>query len=62
MDASRLMTNGEFDVATVAPGDYPVPLSGPTGTMLDQLGRHGYRAAHISISRYMQMGMMNSPL
>ena len=34
-------------MATVAPGDYPVPLSGPTGTMLDQLGRHGYRAAHI---------------
>jgi len=39
--------NGEFDVGTVAPGDYPVPLEGPTGTMLDQLGRHGYRAAHI---------------
>lgn len=39
--------NGEFDVATVAPGDYPVPLDGPTGSMLDQLGRHGYRAAHI---------------
>lgn len=39
--------NGEFEVATVAPGDYPVPLSGPTGTLLDQLGRHGYRAAHI---------------
>ena len=39
--------NGEFDVHTVVPGDYPVPLTGPTGTMLDQLGRHGYRAAHI---------------
>ncbi len=39
--------NSEFDVGTVAPGDYPVPLDGPTGTMLDQLGRHGYRAAHI---------------
>jgi hydroxyquinol 1,2-dioxygenase len=38
---------GEFDVATVIPGDYPVPLAGPTGSMLHQLGRHGYRAAHI---------------
>ena len=39
--------NGEFDFSTVIPGDYPVPLDGPTGSMLDQLGRHGYRAAHI---------------
>ena len=39
--------NGEFDYQTVVPGDYPVPTSGPTGSMLQQLGRHGYRAAHI---------------
>lgn len=39
--------NGEVNFQTVVPGDYPVPTSGPTGTMLDQLGRHGYRAAHI---------------
>ena len=43
----RTDENGEFDLQTVVPGDYPVPLAGPTGTMLDQLGRHGYRAAHI---------------
>jgi protocatechuate 3,4-dioxygenase beta subunit len=24
-----------------------VPTSGPTGSMLQQLGRHGYRACHI---------------
>lgn len=39
--------NGELHFQTVVPGDYPVPTSGPTGTMLKQLGRHGYRACHI---------------
>jgi len=39
--------NGEVDFLSVVPGDYPVPTSGPTGSMLEQLGRHGYRAAHI---------------
>ncbi|MDT8397701.1 MAG: dioxygenase [Pseudomonadales bacterium] len=38
---------GEFDYESVVPGDYPVPTSGPTGTMLEQLGRHGNRPAHI---------------
>lgn len=46
---ARLCTdaNGEVNFQTVVPGDYPVPTSGPTGSMLEQLGRHGYRAAHI---------------
>jgi hydroxyquinol 1,2-dioxygenase len=39
--------NGKLQFQTVVPGDYPVPTSGPTGSMLDQLGRHGYRACHI---------------
>ncbi len=39
--------NGEVHFLTVVPGDYPVPTSGPTGSMLQQLGRHGYRACHI---------------
>lgn len=39
--------NGEVNFLTVVPGDYPVPTSGPTGSMLQQLGRHGYRACHI---------------
>lgn len=38
---------GEMNFQTVVPGDYPVPTSGPTGSMLKALGRHGYRAAHI---------------
>lgn len=45
----RYHTNadGEVDIATVVPGHYPVPTSGPTGQMLGQLGRHGFRARHI---------------
>jgi hydroxyquinol 1,2-dioxygenase len=39
--------NGQLHFRTVVPGDYPVPTSGPTGSMLQQLGRHGYRACHI---------------
>jgi hypothetical protein len=39
--------SGKLHFGTVVPGDYPVPTSGPTGSMLKQLGRHGYRAAHI---------------
>lgn len=46
---ARLRTDeeGRVSFATVVPGDYPVPTSGPTGSMLEQLGRHGYRACHI---------------
>jgi catechol 1,2-dioxygenase/hydroxyquinol 1,2-dioxygenase len=43
----RTGANGELNFETVVPGDYPVPTSGPTGTMLAELGRHGYRASHI---------------
>ena len=40
--------NGEVEFQTVAPGDYPVPTSGPTGSMLEQLGRLAdrHRAGH----------------
>jgi len=43
----RTDTQGRLQLQTVVPGDYPVPTAGPTGAMLKQLGRHGYRAAHI---------------
>ncbi len=43
----RTDANGCVSFATVVPGDYPVPTSGPTGGMLEKLGRHGYRACHI---------------
>lgn len=46
---ARLRTDadGKLHFRTVVPGDYPVPTSGPTGSMLDKLGRHCYRACHI---------------
>ncbi|MEY4641394.1 MAG: hypothetical protein RLZZ227_1388 [Pseudomonadota bacterium] len=43
----RTDAHGKVDFQTVVPGDYPVPTSGPTGAMLEKLGRHGYRACHI---------------
>jgi catechol 1,2-dioxygenase/hydroxyquinol 1,2-dioxygenase len=43
----RSDANGKVDFQSVVPGDYPVPTSGPTGAMLEKLGRHGYRACHI---------------
>ncbi len=39
--------NGKLHFRSVVPGDYPVPTSGPTGSMLAKLGRHSYRACHI---------------
>ncbi|MFQ5658987.1 MAG: dioxygenase [Gammaproteobacteria bacterium] len=46
---AKIRTNeqGECYFQTVIPGNYAVPTSGPTGNMLDQLGRHGERPAHI---------------
>jgi hydroxyquinol 1,2-dioxygenase len=43
----RTDANGKLHFRTVVPGDYPVPTSGPTGSMLAKLGRHSYRACHI---------------
>jgi hydroxyquinol 1,2-dioxygenase len=43
----RTDAQGKVNFQTVVPGDYPVPTSGPTGSMLHKLGRHGYRACHI---------------
>ena len=39
--------NGEFSLQTVIPLGYNVPLGGPCGAVLNQLGRHGWRPAHI---------------
>lgn len=43
----RSDANGELHFLTVVPGDYPVPTSGATGSVLEKLGRHGYRACHV---------------
>jgi protocatechuate 3,4-dioxygenase beta subunit len=38
---------GRFHFRSVKPSSYPVPTDGPVGTMLNALGRHPFRPAHI---------------
>jgi hydroxyquinol 1,2-dioxygenase len=38
---------GGYHFRTVKPVSYPIPTDGPVGRMLDKLGRHPYRPAHI---------------
>ena len=46
---ARLHTDadGRFWYWTVMPADYPIPGDGPVGDLLDALGRHPYRPAHV---------------
>jgi hydroxyquinol 1,2-dioxygenase len=39
--------DGRYRFRGVKPTSYPIPDDGPVGTMLDQLGRHPYRPAHM---------------
>jgi len=39
--------DGRYEFRTVKPVSYPVPTDGPVGRMLDAMGRHAYRPAHI---------------
>ena len=39
--------NGYYAFSTVKPVSYPVPTDGPVGKMLNGMGRHPYRPAHI---------------
>ena len=38
---------GRYRFRTVKPVPYPIPTDGPVGAMLEKLGRHPYRPAHI---------------
>jgi len=40
---------GHYRFRTVKPVSYPIPTDGPVGRMLDKLGRHPYRPAHIHV-------------
>ncbi len=46
---ARFRTNaeGKFNFVTVKPSSYGVPSDGPVGKMLNALGRHPFRPAHI---------------
>jgi hydroxyquinol 1,2-dioxygenase len=45
----KFRTDGEgrYRFRTVKPVSYPIPTDGPVGRMLDGLGRHPYRPAHL---------------
>ena len=38
---------GRYGFRTVTPVSYPIPTDGPVGAMLNGMGRHPYRPAHI---------------
>lgn len=41
--------DGSFEVATLLPPPYEIPKNGPTGTVLNALGRHFFRPAHLHL-------------
>ena len=47
----RYRTNdaGQFEIRTVRPVPYPIPDDGPVGKLLQDTGRHQWRAAHIHV-------------
>ncbi|MFE7445131.1 dioxygenase [Streptomyces chartreusis] len=54
---------GRFEVLTIAPPPYEIPKNGPTGTVLDALGRHFFRPAHLHVKlRHPSLGERTSQL
>jgi catechol 1,2-dioxygenase len=61
----RLRTDreGRFEVRTIAPPPYEIPKDGPTGIVLDALGRHFFRPAHLHVKlRHPYFGERTSQL
>jgi len=50
---------GEYEFRTIVPVSYPIPNDGPAGQLLQSLGRHPFRPAHvhfmISAPRYRKL-------
>jgi catechol 1,2-dioxygenase len=40
-------TRGEYQFRSILPVSYPIPADGPAGQLLDRLGRHPFRPAHV---------------
>jgi len=40
---------GRFELTTIRPAPYHIPDQGPTGRLLNALGRHSWRPAHIHV-------------
>ena len=47
----RLQTDeqGRFELRTIRPAPYRIPDQGPTGRLLNALGRHSWRPAHVHV-------------
>jgi catechol 1,2-dioxygenase len=45
----RTDAEGAFAVRTILPPPYEIPKDGPTGTVLNALGRHFFRPAHLHL-------------
>lgn len=59
----RSDAEGRFEVRTIAPPPYEIPKDGPTGTVLDALGRHFFRPAHLHVKlRHEYFGERTSQL
>jgi protocatechuate 3,4-dioxygenase beta subunit len=43
----RADERGEYEFKTVLPVSYPIPSDGPAGQLLQRLGRHPFRPAHV---------------
>jgi len=41
--------DGAFEIRTILPPPYEIPKDGPTGIVLDALGRHFFRPAHLHL-------------
>jgi catechol 1,2-dioxygenase len=56
-------SNGWYEVRTIVPSPYEIPKNGPTGRVLNALGRHFFRPAHLHIKlRHSGHGEMTSQL
>lgn len=43
----RTDARGEYEFRTILPVSYPIPNDGPAGQLLEGLGRHPFRPAHV---------------
>ena len=43
----RTDAHGKYEFKTVVPVSYPIPSDGPAGQLLEKLGRHPFRPAHV---------------
>jgi protocatechuate 3,4-dioxygenase beta subunit len=46
------LADGSFSFRSVKPSGYPVPVDGPTGTLLRAQQRHNFRPAHVHFLIY----------